>query len=107
MMERIWRDILERFGQDVVLRTEQGEVRLRALIQPRRDKEKTQERPGPLGLERQDRFLYMGPADCPLNPDTLVEWRGELYRVQSAHLAGEGICPHWWAMLRPRDEVAV
>ena len=47
----------------------------------------------------------MGPAGAPLDLDTVVEWKGREYRVQSAHRMGEGVCPHWWAMLFPRDEV--
>ena len=58
-------------------------------------------------LERQERFRYMGPAEHPLHPDMVVEWKGQAYRVQSAHLMGEDICPHWWAMLSPRDEEAL
>ena len=49
----------------------------------------------------------MGPAEHPLHPDMVVEWKGQAYRVQSAHLMGEDICPHWWAMLSPRDEEAL
>ena len=55
----------------------------------------------------QERFRYMGPAEHPLHPDMVVEWKGRAYRVQSAHLMGEDICPHWWAMLSPRDEEAL
>lgn len=104
-MDWMWNDILERFGQDVTLRGAEGDVSVKALIQPCLERDREQERPGPLGLGRQDRFRYMGPAGNPLDLDTLVEWKGRAYRVQSAHLMGEGICPHWWAMLRPRDEV--
>ena len=39
--------------------------------------------------------------------DTVVEWKDRAYRVQSAHLVGEGVCAHWWAILCPGDEVAV
>ena len=46
----------------------------------------------------------MGPAGLPLDLDTVVEWRGRTWRVRSAHLVGEGVCPHWWAMLVPREE---
>lgn len=104
-MERMWGDILDRFGQDVVLREGEQAVPLRALVQPLLERGEDQEVPSPLGLRRQDRFRYMGPAGHPLGPDTLVEWKGKDYRVRSAHLAGEGICPHWWAVLYPRDEV--
>lgn len=104
MMERMWSDILNRFGQEVSLRRGEDTVSLRALIQPVLDRGQEQEVPSPLGLGRQDRFRYMGPAGYPLDLDTLVEWKGKDYRVRSAHLAGEGVCPYWWAMLYPREE---
>lgn len=104
-MEQEWEELLRRFGQDVTLCKGEERTCFRALVQPVLDRGKDQEIPTPLGLGRQDRFRYMGPARYPLDPDTLVECEGKYYRVQSAHLAGEGICPHWWAMLYPRDEV--
>ena len=106
MMRQLGDDILTRFGQDVTLRGEET-VTCRAIIQPCPHRSGGQEVPGPLGLERQERFRYMGPAEHPLHPDMVVEWKGRAYRVQSAHLMGEDICPHWWAMLSPRDEEAL
>lgn len=107
MMEQDWMDILARYGQQVVLRENGESSALRAFVQPALDRGREQTLPTPLGLGRQDRFLYLGPAGHPLSLDTLVEWQGREYRVQSAHLMGEGVCPHWWAMLFPRDEAAV
>lgn len=107
MMERMWSDILYRFGQEVSLRRGEDTVSLRALIQPVLDRGEEQEVPSPLGLGRQDRFRYLGPAGHPLDLDTLVEWNGKDYRVRATHLVGEGICPYWWAMLYPREEAAL
>ncbi len=104
MMERLWADILARFGQDVVLRGEET-VFCRAMVQPWLDRESEQETASPLGRGRRDRFRYLGPAGHPLDLDTLVEWKDGEYRVGSAHLVGEGICPHWRAVLYPREEV--
>lgn len=106
-MEQTWRGILSRCGQQVTLRRGEDEVSLRAFVQPALDRGAQQEVPGPLGLGRKDRFLYLGPGDHPLNTDTLVEWNGHEFRVQSAHRVGEHVCPHWWAMLYPRDEVVL
>lgn len=106
-MDREWKEILARFGQEVTLCKVEEKTSLRAFVQPVLDRGKDQENPTPLGLERQDRILYLGPAENSLDLDTLVEWKGREYRVQSAHLVGEGVCPHWWAMLYPRDEVGV
>ena len=105
MMERMWSDILERFGQDVTLRGAET-VRCTAIIQPCLERSGEQEVPGPLGLERREQFRYMGPAGYPLDPDTVVEWKSRTWRVRSARLVGEGICPHWWAMLCPGEETA-
>ena len=105
-MDRMWRDILARFGQDVILRGTET-VACKAMVQPFLDRGADQSVPSPLGLRRQDRFRYLGPAGHPLNLDTVVEWKGTEYRVGSAHLVGEGVCPHWRAVLYPRDEVEI
>lgn len=105
-MEQTWRGLLNRYGQAVTLRQGEDAVSLRAFVQPALDKGMEQETPTPLGLGPKDRFLYLGPAGHSLDTDTLVEWNGREFRVRSAHLVGESVCPHWWAMLYPRDEVA-
>ena len=102
-MERAWNEILARFGQEVTLRGEET-VSTRAIIQPFLDRNEDQAAPTPLGLERQERLRYMGPARHPLGPDTVVEWMERQFRVKAAHLVGEGICPYWWALLEPREE---
>lgn len=104
-MQRAWTAILERYGQDMLLRCGGEEYRVRALIQPIREKSVSQQQPTPLGLGRKDRFLYLGPPGCALEQDTLVICGGQVYRVQTAHLMGEGVCPYWRAVLYPRDEV--
>lgn len=106
-MERTWKGILSRYGQAVTLRRGENSISLRAFVQPALDRGTRQEVSGPLGLGRKDRFLYLGPGEHPLDMDTLVEWDGREFRVQSAHPVGENVCPHWWAMLYPRDEVVL
>lgn len=106
-MEREWQGILARYGQPVTLTRGTERVETRAFVQPALDRGRDQESPSPLGLGRQDRFLYLGPAGHPLDRDTLVEWNREQYRVRTAHLVGTGVCPHWWAMLYPREEAAL
>ena len=105
MMQRMWLEILERFGQEVTLHQKEGIHTLRAMVQPLLDRERDGDVSTPLGLGRQERYRYMGPVQVPLDLDTVVEWNGKDYRVRSAHLVGEGICPHWWGMLYPREEV--
>ena len=104
MMERLWAGILERFGQEVTLRNGRNEAAVKALVQPYLERSGEQESPGPLGLERKNCFRYMGPAGHPVGLDTEVLWKDRAYRVRSACLVGEGICPHWWAVLCPREE---
>lgn len=106
MMERMWHEILERFGRETVLHGREGDLHVRAMIQPCLDR-KEQQIPGPLGLGRQDRSRYMGPDSCPVDLDTVVEQEGREYRVLSAHRMGDGICPYWWALLCPREEGAL
>ena len=107
MMARLWDGILNQYGQDVVLRKGEEEISLRAIVQPWLDSAKDQEAHSPLGLERRDRFRYLGPARCPVDLDTVVECKKGQFRVQSAHLVGEGVCPYWRAVLYPREEAAL
>lgn len=106
MMQRFWNEILERFGQDVTLRGAEDQA-CKAVIQPWLDRNTEQQAPGPLGTGRKELFRYMGPLECPVGPDTIVVWKDRDFRVQSAHVVGEGICPYWWAVLYPRDEAAL
>lgn len=105
MMEREWRGILNRYGQQVILYRGEEEVPLRALLQPVLEEHNDQQLPTPLGMSRQERLLYLGPPDQMLDLDTLVECGGQQYRVSNAHRVGRGVCPYWWAVLYPRDEV--
>lgn len=104
MMERLWRDILGRFGQEVRLIRGEENVEVQAMVQPLLGRE-DQEAHGALGMERRERFRYLGPVRTPLDLGTVVEWKGRQLRVSSVQLVGEGVCPHWRAVLYPRDEV--
>lgn len=106
MTDRAWKSILSRYGQEVILRPAGGgeERALRAFLQPVLQKSEDQQVPSPLGFRREDRFLYLGPADVPLKDGDEVEWRGRCYAVQSAHPVGPETGGHFWALLRPVDE---
>ena len=110
MMEREWDGILKRYGQAVTVypaRDDEGVLR-RAFLQPVLERGEGQQVPSPLGLRREDRFLYLGPADLPLTAGvSRVEWKGQDYEVQSAHPVGGATTNHWWAILRPRDKEAL
>lgn len=105
MMDREWRSILARYGQNVTLRREGMEDQaLRAFLQPVLDREREQRLPSPLGQRPEDRYLYLGPSGIPLEAGrSQVEWKGRAFEVQSAHLVGDS---HWWALLRPGDREA-
>ena len=107
MMGREWSAILARYGQSVTVypSSDADPVGLKAFLQPVLEKGEGQECPSPLGLRREDRFLYLGPADTALNAGvSRVEWDGQSYDVQSAHPVGAGVTHHWWAVLRPCDK---
>ena len=110
MMDKEWRGILSRYGQDVQVFSPEEEHgnRVRAFLQPLLEREKEQTVPSPLGLRREDRLLYLGPPDVPLaSRESRVIWLGRRYEVQNAHpIAGAGTVHHWWAVLRPVDQEA-
>lgn len=104
-MRRAWSEILRRYGQSVTLCRDGERRTVKALVQPVLDRSREQEAPTPLGVGRQDRFLYLGPAEQPMDTDTEVEWGGRRCRVRRTHMAGTEICPYRWAVLSARDEV--
>lgn len=106
MTDRAWKSILRRYGQEVTLHPAGGGegISLKAFLQPVLQKSEDQQVPSPLGLRREDRFLYLGPADVPLADGDQVEWQGGHYAVQSAHPVGPETGGHFWALLRPVDE---
>ncbi len=109
MMDREWQAILQKYGERVCVHQKDGEERnVRALLQPVLEKNSEQEEPSPLGLQRSDRILYLGPMTvCLIARESRVEWRGKLYDVQFSQPVGPGNGHHWWAVLRPGDEEAV
>lgn len=106
-MDRAWRALLDRYGRQVaVTRREDGQTRqTAAFLQPLLEERTGQLAPSPLGLRREDRFLYLGPPDVRLTPGDRVDWGGQAFWVQSAHPVYIGGQPsHQWAVLRPRDK---
>lgn len=103
-MEREWKAILNRYGQELTVENEGGRTSVRAFLQPVLERGQEQSVPTPLGLRREDRFLYLGPAELELTAgESWVCWNGQDYEVQSAHPVGGTKPHHWWAVLRPVD----
>lgn len=103
-MEREWKAILNRYGQELTVENEGGRTSVRAFLQPVLERGQEQSVPTPLGLRREDRFLYLGPAELELTAGmSRVYWNEQDYEVQSAHPVGGTKPHHWWAVLRPVD----
>ena len=108
-MDGEWQAILTRSGRDVTLYSPQYPegTTLRAMVQPVLERTGEQQVPSPLGMRREDRFLYLGKPEEPLTPGCWVEWNGTGYEVQTAHpIQAGGRTSHVWAVLRPRDREA-
>ena len=100
-MQRQWESILRRYGQSVEVCTA-GECRqVRAFLQNVLDKDE-QLVPSPLGLRREERVLYLGPAGVELKPrESVVFCGGAGYEVCSARSVGDG--HHMWAVLQRKE----
>lgn len=108
-MEREFARILFRYGRDLtVIDGAEQKTRVRAFFQPVRDRGTEQSVPSPLGQVKQDRFLYLGPAETALDEACRVVVEDEVYRVETAQLIQVGgVVSHWWAMLTRRAKEAV
>lgn len=90
--------MLRRHGQQAQIHMDGQCWTVRAFLQPVLDRE-PQQVPSPLGLRREERVLYLGPADVAILPEnTTVEWQGRCYEVRSAREVGDG--HHCWAILQ-------
>lgn len=102
MMKSEWEAILRRYGQRVTVTRGGERWGVKAFVQPVRDRD-DQLVPSPLGLRREERCLYLGPAGLPLFPrESVVTWGGVEYEVCSTHPVGDG--HHVWAILRRREK---
>lgn len=103
MLEGTFLRLLDRYGQAVRVERKGETADGRAFLQPvlERREDWVQVLPTPLGLERKDRFLYLGEPGLGLEAGDRVVCRGERYRVQAAQPVriGERVS-HWWGVLR-------
>lgn len=109
-MERIVPALMRRYGQRVEILGDGESRQVRAFLQPvrRKTSEEEQYLPTPLGLRREDRWLYLGEGEAALSPLTnRVKWNGKTFDIQTAQpiYVGDRLS-HWWALLAPGDKEA-
>lgn len=99
-----WRAILARYGQKVVLRRGGEEVPVRAFFQPVEEKAPGEE-PTPIGVAPRGKYLYLGPAEEPLEGVEELAWEGRVFRPLRwrGFPVGEGTA-YLWGVFEERDE---
>lgn len=109
-MNGAWNRILQRYGQRVTVHREgeQEGTACRAFLQPQLEcrGEDYQSLPTPLGLVRQDRWIYLGEPQVSLDGlgDGYVEWDGRKFSIRGAQpIYIAGTLAYWWALLVLRD----
>lgn len=105
-MRELWEQVLERYGQEVLLTREDGERAVRALFQPVEEKREG-EVPSPLGVAPVGRYLYLGPAGESLEDVRARGWTGRAFRLlrrREYWVGGEKV--YGWGLLEERDEAA-
>ena len=99
--------LLRRYGQPITLRRADGScVEDYAFVQPIRSTDTLQNLPTPLGIRREDRFLYLGSGSLPVKAgEGQVRCGGIRYDVVQAQpiYIGDAVS-HWWAVLVPGEE---
>ena len=100
--------VLKRWGRSVVVHTGTQRRVCKAFFQPMKADGTQQSVPSALGQVMQDRFLYLGAADVPLDTNARVEVNGERLRVEQANpvFLGQEI-HHWRAICTRRKQEAV
>lgn len=105
-MDRTVQALARRYGQSVELLRGEETAQVWAFLRPvtRESGQGEQYRPTPLGLRREDRWLYLGEG--PLSPlSDRARWNGTTFEVQSARPVYIGdTLTHWQALLVPEDK---
>lgn len=96
MDERVWKDLLERYGQKVTLMGAEGEVSVRAFFQPVKEK-KDGEAATAIGIRPLGKHLYLGPADVAVEEGEEVRWNGASFRFHRVRCVpvGDKIAYRW------------
>ena len=89
--------LLAQHGMDILV----GKLRVRGLLQPvtgRLERLALQE-PGPLGPDRRQRYVYIGPVEPMPGEDDVLTAAGKGYIVRTAHRISGSTGPvYTWAM---------
>ena len=99
--------VLERYGQPVMLHLADGNVAVKAFLQPMASP--NEQVPGEMtevGSIDGRLWLYMGQA--AVEADDRMEWNGTEFRVRSSrpYYAGNTLL-YWWAVLEQAKEAAI
>jgi hypothetical protein len=100
------REILNRYGQVVTIRTKDGDVTARALIQPVTERQEQEpDAVSELGALDKRLWLYLGRS--AVDPEHRILWNGMEFRVRSSrpYYVGETML-YWWASLERAKEAA-
>ncbi len=92
----LWGDILEQYGQRVSLWRGEEVREVRAFFQPVEEKT-AGETPTPLGVAPAGKWLYLGPAEEPLEDVERLAWRGRWFQLLRCREVpwGEGTAYRW------------
>ena len=109
-MTGAWSRILEKYGQNVTVYRENAETgtACRAFLQPALERrgEGYQTLPTPLGLVRQDQWIYLGDPKVSLDGlgEGYVAWGEKKFDLRAAQpvYLGEELA-YWWGLLVVRD----
>lgn len=100
------REVLERYGQQAILRTAEGEAEARVFLQPLAEhKEEASGTATSAGWVDQRLWLYLGRKQ--VEPGDTILWNEYVFRVRSSrpYYTGGTLC-HWWASLEAAKEAA-
>lgn len=110
MMGTEFEGLVNRYGQTMVVQygIDGESIETKGFLEPVLDRREEWEQrlPTAVGIVRQDRFIYLGHPDVPMDTveDIYVQCRGKQYYVQTAQEIFVGdVRSHWWAILRVRD----
>lgn len=80
--------IMEGYGREVAVTRGEEAFRVRAFLQPMtsRMENMLQCHPGVLGLEDQDRFIYIGPLELEVRTGDELEADGKQYWMRACHV---------------------